>query len=76
MNPVTLDKAINTASQLPPDQQEILIGILSKRRIETRRNEIMADASDSIIAFRQGRLKEQSAEDAITDLHQAIEDDE
>ena len=76
MNVVTLDQAINTASQLSPDQQEMLIDILSKRRIETRRNEIMADASDSLNAFRQGRLKQQSAEEAISELHHAIEDDE
>ena len=76
MNVVTLDQAINTAAQLPQVQQDMLIDILSRRRIETRRNEIMADANDSIIAFRQGRLKEQSAQDAITELHQAIEDDE
>lgn len=76
MNVVTLDQAINTAAQLPPDQQDMLIDILSRRRIEARRNEIMTDASDSIIAFRQGRLKEQSAQDAIAELHQAIEDDE
>lgn len=76
MNVVTLDQAINTAAQLPPDRQDMLIDILSRRRIEARRNEIMTDAIDSIIAFRQGRLKEQSAQDAIAELHQAIEDDE
>jgi len=76
MNVVTLDQAINTASQLSPDQQEMLIDILSKRRIETRRNEIMADASDSLNAFRQGRLKQQTAEETISELHHAIEDDE
>lgn len=76
MNVVTLDQAIDTASQLSPDQQEMLIDILSKRRIETRRNEMMADASDSLNAFRQGRLKQQPAEEAISELHHTIEDDE
>ena len=76
MNAVTFDQVVHTASQLPLDQQEMLIEILSKRRIETRRKEIMDDAEDSIAAFRQDRLKAQSAEDAIAELHRAIEVEE
>lgn len=44
MNAITLDQAINTALQLPPEQQDMLIDILGKRRIEARRQEIIADA--------------------------------
>ena len=76
MNAVTLDQAINTAMQLPPDQQEMLVDILSKRRIEIRRQEIMTNSNKSIAAFRQGQFKAQSAEDAIAELHRALEDDE
>ena len=76
MNAITLDQAINTVLQLPPDQQEMLIDILSKRRIETRRQEIMVDAHKSIAAFRDGQSKAQSAEEAIAELHRTLEDDE
>ncbi len=76
MNAITLDQAINTVLQLPPDQQEMLIDILSKRRIETRRQEIMVDANKSIAAFRDGQFKAQSAEEAIAELHRTLEDDE
>ncbi len=76
MNAVTLDEAINTAMQLPPDQQEMLIDILSKRRIEIRRQEIMADANQAIAAFRQGQIKTQSAEEAIAELRSTLGEDE
>jgi hypothetical protein len=72
MNAVTLDQAINTATQLPPDQQEMLIDILRKRQIENRRQEIMADANNSIAAFREGQFKVQSAEEAIVELHRTL----
>ena len=44
------------------------------RRIEARRQEIAAEARRSIAAFREGKLKPQSAEEAIADLHQALAD--
>lgn len=76
MNFVTLDQAISTAIQLPLDQQEMLIDILNKRRIEIRRQEIIADANNSIQAFRDGQFKMLSAEAAIAELHCTFEDDE
>lgn len=76
LNTVTLDQAIDTALQLPPEQQEMLVDILRNRQIEARRQEIAVDARRSIAAFREGKLKAQSAEEVITDLHQALEDAE
>ena len=73
---VTLDQAIDTALQLPSEQQEMLIDILRNRQIEARRQDIAADARKSITAFREGRFKVQSAEDAIGDLYQSLEDSE
>ncbi len=49
---------------------------LRNRRIEARRQAIASDARRSIAAFREGKLKAQSAEEAIADLHQALEDAE
>lgn len=68
MNTVTLDQAIDTALQLPPEQREMLVDILRNRQIEARRQEIAAEARKSIAAFRKGKLKAQSAEEAIADL--------
>jgi len=76
MNAITLDQAIDTALQLPPDQQDMLIDILSKRRIEHSRHEIMTDARQSIADFRKGLFESLSVEEAVAELHCAVEDDE
>ena len=49
---------------------------LCNRRINARRQEIAAEARRSIAAFHEGKLKAQSAEEAIADLHQALENAE
>jgi hypothetical protein len=73
LNTVTLDQAIDTALQLPTEQQEMLVDILRSRQIEMRRQEIAADARASIAAFRAGKLKAYSAEELIAELHQSLE---
>lgn len=69
MNSLTLDQTISAATQLPLDQQKILINILSKRLIEIRRQEIMTYANNSIQSFKNGKFKMLSAEEAIAELH-------
>lgn len=76
LSTVTLDQAIDTALQLPTDQQEMLVDILRSRQIEARRQEIAADARTSIAAFRAGKLKTYTAEELIAELHQSLEDAE
>jgi hypothetical protein len=73
---LTLDQVIDSAMQLPPDQQEMLVSILHKRQIESRRREIALDAQEALIAYRDGELDAQPAEEAIRELRQALEDDE
>ena len=73
---VTLDEAIEAASSLSPDQREMLIDILRNRQIAERREEIALEARTSIAAFREGKIKAQSAEETIASLHQALEDAE
>jgi hypothetical protein len=73
-NMVTLDQALDTAMQLPPDEQEMLIQILHNRRIESRREEIAQDAKASVKAFHAGQLKSQTAEEAISELRQFLND--
>jgi uncharacterized protein (DUF305 family) len=71
---VTLDQALDTAMQLLPDQQEMLIQILRNRRIESQREEIAQNAQLSISAFHSGQLKPQTAEEAISELRQSLND--
>lgn len=70
---VTLDKALETAMQLPPEQQDMLLDILQRRRIEARRREIAADAEDSLKAFRNGNLAPQSVNSILDELHESLE---
>jgi len=74
-NLVTLDEAIDTASHLPADQQEMLIQILRHRHIDARRQEIAEDARQAITLFRQGQLIPRSANDVISELHEGLEED-
>jgi hypothetical protein len=75
MNSVTLDEVIDSAMQLPEEQREMLISILTMRQIEARRHEIARDAQESLAAFKMGKLKAQTPEEAIRELEQSIEDD-
>ncbi|MCY6492401.1 hypothetical protein [Leptolyngbya sp. GGD] len=72
----TLDQALETAMQLPLDQQEMLIEILQNRHIEQRREEIARDAKESLQLFREGKLKPQPVEEIIADLRQSLESDD
>lgn len=65
MTAVTLDQAIEVAMQLPLDQREMLLDIVSRRDTEARRQEIARDAQESIAAFRAGDLKPQTSDDII-----------
>jgi hypothetical protein len=68
----TLNQVLETAMQLPLDQQEMLIEILQHRHIEQRREEIARDAKESLQLFREGKLKPQPVEEIIAELRQSI----
>lgn len=70
----TLDQVIDSAMHLPPEQLEMLLDILHRRQIDTRRSEIAADARNSIAEFREGKFKAQSAEAAIAALNEVARD--
>lgn len=73
---VTLDHAIDTAMQLPPEQREMLLEILQSRQIEARRQEMASNAQESLSTFHAGQLKGQTATEIIDELRQEVEDDE
>jgi hypothetical protein len=63
-----LDRVLDAAMELPLEQQEILVQILTNRIIESRRDEITSDAAVSIAEFQAGRLKVQTAAEVIQEL--------
>lgn len=72
----TLDQVLETALQLPDEQQEMLIKILQNRRYESRRAEIAADAKQTLADFQAGKFLQQSAEDVILALRESLDEPE
>lgn len=72
----TFEQVLETALQLPYEQQEMLIQILQDRYHQQRREEIAADAQQSLADFREGHFRPQSAGSAIAELRQALDDEE
>ncbi len=72
----TLDQVLETALQLPYEQQEMLIKILQNRLHKSRRTEIAADAKATLADFHAGKFRHQSAEDVIVELRQSLHDAE
>lgn len=73
MNTVTLDQALDTIMQLPLEQQEMLIEIWYRRRIEVRRQEIAQDAQASIAAFRANQYAPQPVGKIIAELRSSLD---
>jgi len=73
--PITLDQALDTVLQLPPDQQQALVDLLRSRRIEARRGEIAEEACAARAAWQRGDLPVYDIEDAIGDLQRAVTDE-
>lgn len=73
MNTITLDQALDTIMQLPLEQQEMLIEIWYKRRIEARRQEIAQDAHASIAAYRDNQYTPQPVGKIIAELRSTLD---
>jgi len=73
---VTLQQALDTVEQLPFDQQEMLLEILKRRHIEIRREAIAAEAEQARIDFHAGLLKPLSADEAIAELREFLNEPE
>jgi len=72
----TLNQVLETALQLPYEQQEMLIKILQNRHHESLRAEIAADAQQTLADFHAGKFQHQSAEDVIVALRQSLQEPE
>jgi len=68
-----LDQVLDAAMELPLEQQEILVQILKKRLIESRRDEIASDAQISIAEFQAGAPQQQTATEVIQELREYID---
>jgi len=69
----TLKEVIHSIELLPDEEKEQLFEMLHQRRIEARRDEILANAQEVRQAFREGKAKVGTAEDLVADL---LDDDD
>jgi hypothetical protein len=72
----TLEQVLETALQLPYEQQEMLIKILQNRQHESHRAEMAADARQTLADFHAGKFRHQSAKDVIVALRQSLQEPE
>ena len=70
-----LDRILDEAMTLPANQQEMLLQILQRRIVERRRDEIAQDTIESLAEFRSGKLKSQTAPEAIAELRAFLQND-
>lgn len=69
----SLDKLLDEAMDLPLEQQKMLIKLLQRRMVERRWDEIAQDAASSLAEFRAGKLKTQTADEAIAELREFVQ---
>ena len=72
----SLNQVLETALQLPYEQQEMLIKLLQNHHHEIRRTEIAADARKTLAEFHSGNFQHQSAEDVILTLRESLQEPE
>ncbi len=68
MNTVTLQYALDVLEKLPFEEQEMVIDIVKKRRIEDRREEIRKTADELSKSIADGKARFGSIEDLKNDL--------
>lgn len=59
-------------TELPLEQQELLIDIVQRRTINIRRQELARTSQEALTEFRSGTLKAQTADEAIVELRQFL----
>lgn len=73
---VTLDEALDVVMELSENEQEMLLDIVHKRRIASRRAEIAESLSEAKRAWQAGELEVQTADELIADLQRSLENPE
>jgi len=70
---ISLQKVIEYVEVLSTEEQDLLVELIQKRRIENRREEIAINARKTLAAFKAGNVKCGNIEQLKADL---LDDDE
>ena len=65
---MTVQEIIDQVESLSIEDQDQFFELIRKRRIENRRDEILANAQEVMQAFKNGTAKRGSVDDLIADL--------
>ena len=75
MSGATLDYALDVVMQLSQEQQDMLVDIVTRRKIQAWRKEAARDAREAVAAVRRGELEPEPVEDIIARLRANLETD-
>lgn len=64
----TFEQILDQVSELPIDQQELLIDIVQRRTKDVRRQELAKTSKEALAEYQTGHLNPQTAEEAIAEL--------
>ena len=64
----TFEQVLDMIAELPLDQQELLIDIVQRRASDARRQKMARTSQEALAEFRSGKLKAQTANEAIAEL--------
>jgi len=70
----SLQELIESVEALSIEDREMLVGIISKRIIEQRREDLVADLEESLEACRRGKVRMGTVDDLMKDLEEDMED--
>ncbi len=62
------EQVLDLVTELPLDQQKLLIEIVQRRAAQMRRQELVKETQEALAEFRNGNLKPLTAEAAILEL--------
>ncbi|KOP24436.1 hypothetical protein AMR41_21025 [Hapalosiphon sp. MRB220] len=65
--PVSFQTVIEYVEALSTEEQDLLLELISKRRIEQRRQEIAANATQTLKAIKTGKAKHSTLEELRAD---------
>ncbi|MEM1393777.1 MAG: hypothetical protein AAF757_30295 [Cyanobacteria bacterium P01_D01_bin.116] len=64
----TLQQALDVVEALEPEEQAILLNIISKRLAQQRRNELVEDIAQARDDYQKGNVKRGSISDLMAEL--------
>ncbi|MGQ4647207.1 hypothetical protein [Lyngbya aestuarii] len=68
----TFEQVLDQISELPIDQQELLIEIVKRRTVEQRRKVLARESHEALAEFKAGQFQSLTATEAIAELRSYV----